>query len=57
MSWCGSDSGSRKSASYMSTAPWESFSLSFWGKNGIMELLILLGQERLFLQKPIGNAM
>lgn len=32
MSWCGSDGGSRKNASCVSTAPWESCSLSFWGK-------------------------
>lgn len=46
MSWCGSDSGSRKSASCTSTAPWESRSLSFWGKNEIMRLLIIFGAER-----------
>lgn len=49
MSWCGSDSGSRESASYMSTAPWESCSLSFGEKNGIMGFLILLGWEGLLL--------
>lgn len=57
MSCCGSDGGSRVSASCTSTAPWESYSLSFWGKNGIIELLILLRQEGLFLQRAIGNAM